>query len=683
MSSVSGCHISWNISVENVESRTASLIEKARSMYDAVAATSDVSWESTAQKLSLFEADYFTEKNALDFPQYVFPCKEIRDASVNATRKISDVEVELEWAVLTRYSEMKTVISGFTILGRVGFLGYKPPYSQSGRKCQKKIEAKRVQRCLHLDEEGRKKIEALSKEENRLCIDFTYALNEECTVMEFTKDELAGCPHDFISGLKCAPSGKLQLSLKYPHYFPASEKAENPETRKALECAFNSRCIKENRPILKRLMEVRKERSSLLDFPTHADFMLDTRMAKTAQNVASFLQEVAQKLELLRSKECARLLELKREECDRLGLPLVNKLEPWDFRYYMNLAKERDHSVDHQKLKKYFPLDAVKAGVLRLYQHLLGLTFARVETTDIWHPEVEMYSVTDTTTEILLGYFYLDLHPRDGKYSHAAVFELQPGCVRSSATASGEGTERQVTMAAMVVNFTGPTAEQPVAYLLHDEVETFFHEFGHLMHQLCARADMAIFSGTRVETDFVECPSQMLENWVWTEDGLKALLGDAFSSMPRDLLDSLLASRTAGAGLFYARQLLLASFDQAIHTSRWNDDPQEVYVELSRKMIGIDPSPCTCMPASFAHLAGGYDARYYGYMWSLVFSADLYETRFRHAPDGGCLSKSVGLEYRRKILQPGGTKDAVDMLRDFLGREPESKAFFKLLGIEA
>ncbi|KAF8571970.1 hypothetical protein P879_01102 [Paragonimus westermani] len=671
MSSVSGCHISWNISVENVDSRTSSLIEKARSMYDAIAATSDDSWESTAQKLSLFEADYFTEKNALDFPQYVFPSKEIRDASVNATRKISDVEVELEMR--------KDVFDKFVLVQSK--LDSSVPHEVK-RYVDRKVRDGR-RNGLHLDEEGRKKIEALSKEENRLCIDFTHALNEECTVMEFTKDELAGCPNDFISGLKCAPSGKLQLSLKYPHYFPASEKAENPETRKALETAFNSRCMKENHPILKRLMEVRKERSSLLGFPTHADFMLDTRMAKTAQNVASFLQEVAQKLELLRSKECARLLGLKREECERLGLPFVNRLEPWDFRYYMNLAKERDYLVDQQKLKKYFPLDAVKAGVLRLYQHLLGLTFARVETTDVWHPEVEVYSVTDTTTETLLGYFYLDLHPRDGKYSHAAVFELQPGCLRSSTTASGEGTERQVTIAAMVANFTGPTAEQPVAYLLHDEVETFFHEFGHLMHQLCARADMAIFSGTRVETDFVECPSQMLENWVWTEDGLKALLGDAFSAMPRDLLDSLLASRTAGAGLFYARQLLLASFDQAIHTSRWNDDPQDVYVELSRKIIGIDPSPCTCMPASFAHLAGGYDARYYGYMWSLVFSADLYETRFRHAPDGGCLSTSVGLEYRQKILQPGGTKDAMDMLRDFLGREPESKAFFKLLGIEA
>uniref|UniRef100_A0A183AL25 Peptidase_M3 domain-containing protein n=1 Tax=Echinostoma caproni TaxID=27848 RepID=A0A183AL25_9TREM len=367
-------------------------------------------------------------------------------------------------------------------------------------------------------------------------------------------------------------------------------------------------------------------------------------------------------------------------------------LEPWDFRYYMNLAKEKDYAVDQQKLKKYFPLKAVKSGVLRLYQHLLGLTFAQVETTNVWHPDVEMYSVTDADSNTLLGYFYLDLHPREGKYSHAAVFDLQMSCLRQISGASGEcenNVEHQVAVSAMVANFTGPGTEQEPAYLLHDEVETFFHEFGHLMHQICARSELALFSGTRVETDFVECPSQMLENWVWTEEGLKALLGDNLtSSMPKDEMDKLLKSRNANAGTFYARQLLLAAFDQAIHTNRWKDDPQEVFVELSRRIVEIDPTPGTCMPASFQHLASGYDARYYGYMvsysvWSLVYSADLYESRFRHAPDGGCLSPTVGREYREKILKPGGTKDAIDMLRDFLGREPNKKAFFKLLGVEA
>ncbi|THD24645.1 Thimet oligopeptidase [Fasciola hepatica] len=642
MMSVPGCRIQWDVTVEGIKRRTDSLVEKARAVYDSIASTNSPSWETVAKHVS--------------------PDKEVRHASCDAARKFSDVEVELEM----RKDVFDQFVSVQSKLSEEVPAIYK-------RYIDRKVRNGR-RNGLHLDEGERKKMEALSKEENQLAINFEHALNEECTLLEFSDEELG-------------------------------------------------ECVKENRPILKRLMEIRKERSILLGFPTHADFMLDIRMAKSAKNVSEFLQEVAGRLEPLRVREKARLLELKKEECERLGLPFSDRLEPWDFRYYMNLAKEKDFAVDQQKLKKYFPLKVVKSGVLRLYQQLLGLTFCRVETSNVWHSDVEMvglhfsyhysrseylhlilfsfhanqnitakihppeflYSVTDTDSSTLLGYFYLDLHPRDGKYSHAAVFDLQPSCLRQVSSASGESeynVEHQVAVSAMVANFTGPGTEQQPAYMLHDEVETFFHEFGHLMHQICARSDLALFSGTRVETDFVECPSQMLENWVWSEQGLNALLGELAGSMPKEDMDKLLKSRNANAGIFYARQLLLATFDQAIHTNRWQDDPQDVFIDLSREIIEIDPTPGTCMPASFQHLAGGYDARYYGYLWSLVYSADLYESRFHHAPDGGCLSPTVGREYRAKILRPGGTKDAIDMIRDFLGREPDKKAFFKLLGVE-
>ncbi|KAA0197944.1 Neurolysin mitochondrial [Fasciolopsis buskii] len=599
MSVVPGCRIQWDLSVEGINTRSRHLVDRARAVYDSIAANNNPCWETVAKKLALFEADYATERNALDFPQHVSPDKEIRRASCDAARRFSDVEVELEMRKDV-FDQFVSVQSKLTETVPAIYRRYIERKIRDGRR-----------NGLHLDETERAKMEALSKEENQLSIDFDHALNEESTVLEFSDEELG--------------------------------------------------------------------------FPTHADFMLDIRMAKSAKNVKAFLQEVASRLEPLRVREKSRLLELKKEECERLGLPFVDRLEPWDFRYYMNLVKEKDYAVDQQKLKTYFPLKTVKSGVLRLYQQLLGLTFSRVETTNVWHPDVEMYSVTDSDSDTLLGYFYLDLHPRDGKYSHAAVFDLQPSCLRQVSNASGEceySIEHQVAVSAMVANFTGPETEQQPAYMLHDEVETFFHEFGHLMHQICSRSDLALFSGTRVETDFVECPSQMLENWVWSERGLNALLGELSSPMSKDEMDKLLKSRNANAGLFYARQLLLATFDQEIHTNRWQDDPLDVFVELSRRILEIDPTPGTCMPASFQHMASGYDARYYGYMWSLVYSADLYESRFHHAPDGGCLSPSVGREYREKILKPGGTKDAIDMLRDFLGREPNKKAFFKLLGVE-
>ncbi|VDQ01454.1 unnamed protein product [Trichobilharzia regenti] len=276
--------------------------------------------------------------------------------------------------------------------------------------------------------------------------------------------------------------------------------------------------------------------------------------------------------------------------CERLGYPFNNRIDPWDINYYMNKVKEKDYSLDIQALKKYFPLTTIKSGILNLYQHLLGLKFERIPDPNVWHSEVEMVN---------------------GKYGHAAVFSLQSGCCRplttlhcdnpprNDAESSGDDQptpipsfERQVAIAAMVANFTAPNEETGEAYLLHDEVKTFFHEFGHLMHHICSCTQTALFSGTHVETDFVECPSQMLENWVWCEEGLNALLGTASATttptpttnnsqkIPKDMLNSLINSRMANAGLFYSRQLLLATFDQAIHTTKWKVSNIHVYLSI-------------------------------------------------------------------------------------------------------
>ncbi|CAH8514110.1 unnamed protein product [Schistosoma mattheei] len=493
MSVASGCCLKWSTSVGDIVKRTSTLINYARSVYDKVGSSKPDTFESVVLPISMFEAEYQTERNAIDFPQHTFPCKAIRDASCDATRKLSDVEVELEMRkdVFEKFvSVQKNIDSSFS--------------DEYRRYVDRKVQLGR-RNGLHLDDDKRKLIEALNKEENQLCIDFQRALNEENTLLEFTDEELTGCPADFIDGLKKLPSGKREVSLKYPHYFPIMQKASNPETRRTLETAFNSRCVKENTPILKRLMELRKERATILGFPTHADFMLDLRMAKTALNVDKFLSNVGTKLKEAQVKETARLLELKKEECDRLGYTFNNCLNPWDTRYYMNMVKERDYSVDEVALKKYFPLATVKSGILRLYQQLLGLRFERVSNAEVWHEEVEMYSVSDSQSDSLLGYFYLDLHPREGKYGHAAVFGLQPGCRRllnsnnitvdeHSHSPSLLTSERQLAIAAMVANFTAPDKETGEGFLLHSEVETFFHEFGHLMHHICSHTETALFS---------------------------------------------------------------------------------------------------------------------------------------------------------------------------------------------
>ncbi|XP_056020060.1 thimet oligopeptidase-like isoform X2 [Ostrea edulis] len=666
MSTPKGNRMIWKLTPDIIKKSADELMSKTKAAYNGVGALSPdaVTYNNVVKVLADNDCEYEVKRNNLTFLQLVSPEKELRDASVEIDKKLSEFDVEM--------SMRQDVYDAL-----VAFEKKIPSEesTESRRYVERMIKIGR-RNGLHLSTEKQQMIKEIKKRMSDLCIDFSKNLNEENTVLTFTVEELVGLPVDFLKSLEKNEDGKLKVTLKYPHYFPCMKKVRNPETRKKLETAFNSRyprCLHPNTSILEELVELRSQNANILGFPTHADFILEMRMAKDPKNVKTFLVDLAQKLRPLQSQEVKVFLNYKQEECEKYGYEFDGKINWWDLRYYMTIAEECQYEVDSNLLKEYFPIEVVTVGLLNIYQELLNLKFTQVKDAEVWHPEVTLYGVEDKESSNLLGYFYLDLHPREGKFGHAACFGLQPGCLQSDGT-------RQISVAAMLANFTKSTKDRP-ALLSHDEVKTYFHEFGHVMHEICSQAEFSLFRGTNVEVDFLEAPSQMLENWCWEKEPLRRMSKHYKTGepIPDDLLEKLIKSRIANAGMFNLRKILLGMFDQTIHTNS-KADTAKLFSELSEKYLGFTSTEGTNMPASFGHLAAGYDAQFYGYLWSEVFCMDMFYTRFKKE---GIMSPKVGGDYRRCILQPGASKDAADMLRNFLGRDPTPEAFLTSKGLNS
>ena len=321
-------------------------------------------------------------------------------------------------------------------------------------------------------------------------------------------------------------------------------------------------------------------------------------------------------------------------------------------------------------------MELVTEGMLAVYQKLLGLTFREIPKAATWHPDVKLYEVSDAASGESIAHFYMDLFPREGKYKHAAAFTLIQG------RRLPDGTY-QKPVSAMVANFNKPTKDKPslIKHGEHEEVETYFHEFGHIMHQTLTKAKYGRFSGSNTARDFVEAPSQMLENWVWDPAVLDSLSGhykDRNKKLPKELLEKMIAAKNMNVGLKSLRQMLFASVDQSYHTQGDIEDTTAVYRALQNKIARIPMSPGVHPEASFGHLMG-YDSGYYGYMWSLVFAEDMF-SRFKQE---GVLNPAIGRRYRELILESGSARDEAQLLREFLGREPNEDAFLKSIGLGA
>jgi len=519
-----------------------------------------------------------------------------------------------------------------------------------------------------LPAEERGRVKALMNRLVELGLQFQRNIDTYDDAIMVTREELAGLPDSYVSRLRTeVRDGQTlyRVSLDYPELYPFLESAEDEDLRRELNTKWYRKGGTENVRILEEAIRVRDELAKLLGYESWAAYVLEVKMAKHPGAVRDFLSDLRSKIEPKRLRDMEALLAAKREHT---GNPDAT-LNIWDWRFYHNRLLKTKYAVDDFEVAKYFPLEAVLQGMFDVYETIMGVRFEPVEPARGWHPDVKLFRLRDAASGQELAYFFMDLFPRPNKYGHAAAFTLSGG------RRLPDGSY-QKPVSAIVANFTKPTPEQP-SLLRHSEVETLFHEFGHILHQTLTTAERLRFSGTRTERDFVEAPSQMLEHWVW-EPGVLAAFSrhvDTGAPLPEELLASMVAAKNLSSAVICARQLYLAEMDFAFHSGGADKDTTVLCQELHR-VSGFEPIEGTYYQAGFGHLFG-YDAGYYGYKWSEVFADDMF-TRFEAA---GPMDQAIGLEYRRRVLEPGGSLDGDVLVRAFLGREPTSDAFLRNMGL--
>jgi thimet oligopeptidase len=526
---------------------------------------------------------------------------------------------------------------------------------------------------MSLSQEDREKLKTIQKELGTLTIEFDTNIREDKTIVPIAIGELKGVPQDVIDQLEVV-DGNYQVTLDYPTFVPIMDYCSVSETRKKVRFAYSKRAGQENVEILERIIKLRDGASDLLGYATTADFETEIKMSKNAKAVADFYKKLRPVVRKKAERDWAELVEAKRKDT---GDPTAD-FYPYDFSYYYEKIKNDKYAVDSQKVQEYLPLQNVMDGLFEITQNLYGLEYREVTDsaeergTPLWHEDVRLFEVWDINTAKQLGEFYIDLHPRDNKYSHAAQWGLAQHKMWP------DGTE-QLPVAALVCNFTKPTEDKP-SLMTHDEAETFFHEFGHCLHTILSEAELAGFAGTSVERDFVEAPSQMFEEWVWTPETLSLFTKhyETGEPMPDELIEGMIAAKNLQSGIKTEGQIFLGMVDQAYHTDEDGVvDTTQVGYDIHDQVRMYPHTPGSHFQGSFGHLTG-YQAGYYGYMWSLVYAQDMFK-RFQEL---GMLNPEAGAYYRDKILSKGGTQDSLDLVRDYLGREPSMDAFLVSLGLD-
>ncbi|UDY23523.1 M3 family metallopeptidase [Nocardioides sp. Kera G14] len=493
-------------------------------------------------------------------------------------------------------------------------------------------------------QEVRDRLKEINKRLTTLDLDFSRITRDDVRTLRVTPDRLGGMPADWVAAHSVEDDGLVTLTTDYPDAVPVRTFATDRSLREEMVTAFLERGWPQSEPVLTEMFALRHELATLVDYPDWPSYDADVKMIGTGSAIPEFIEKIASAAAEPMERDMAVL-----QARFAADLPEAGPITGVDTAFYQEVVRREQYDVDAQLVRTYFPFAKVRAGLLEVTGRLFGLRWEPVEVP-VWHDDVASYDVFVSATDELLGRIHLDLHPRPGKYSHAAQFSLASGVA---------GT--QLPEGVLVCNF-------PRGLMEHDDVVTLFHEFGHLLHHLLAgHGEWARFSGVATEWDFVEAPSQMLEEWAWDADVLATFTADeAGEPIPAELVEKMKAGEEYGKGIQARQQMFYAAMSYWFHQDVADGSPTDLterMIELQARYAPTAWLPGTHMFASFGHL-GGYSSAYYTYMWSLVIAKDL----FSQFDPADLFAPEIAGRYRDLVLARGGEKDAADLVADFLGR---------------
>jgi len=652
----------WEQTPEAVEASMKDAIAKANAALDQIGAQdpAKVTFKSTVVALddATYQAALAANKATIIKETNTNPA--MRTAGENAVKAFQ------EWAVGIDYrADVYKAIKAFA--------DTHPKLTGEDEKLLRETMRDYRRAGLELPPDQRKEVEQLRKELSKLGTDFDTNIVKATAPVMFTKADLDGLPESFFAspGIKTGDDVYTVMANVTWQFNTVEENAKSEPTRKQLYLIRETLAKDTNVPVLNQMLALRNKIALRLGYKSWDDYQTEVKMAKSGANAEKYINDLVAGTEPKFDSEVAELQKLKAADTNDPNA----KIEVWDWRYYSNQRNKQKYAVDKEALRAYFPFQKALDGMFNIYQNIFGLKFEKIVAPYKWIDDLQLYLVTDSTTGEPLGMFYLDMFPREGKFNHFAQFDIISGKLLA------DGKYQRPTVA-LLCNFPPATADKP-SLLTHQDVETLFHEFGHALHSIVTRAKYGRFAGTHVPGDFVEAPSQMLQNWVWDKkvlDTFAADYSDPSKKIPAEIVKKMNEAKLANAGVLYRRQFAFASLDLALHNQHPEDMPYDCVAIsnpiLEKVFLPIDPS--TTFASYFGHL-NGYDAGYYGYAWADAIAADM-ATVFEKAKDG-YLDKQAGMKLRREIYEPGDSRDVNVSIDKFLGRKQSIPPYLKKIGI--